>query len=49
MGIRGHLAQNITKFLENRIFKVKLGSPFSDWQKQEEGVPQGNILSVTLL
>ena len=48
MGIRGHLAQYITKFLENRIFKVKLGSSFSDWQTQEEGVPQGSILSVTL-
>ena len=48
MGIRGHLAQYITKFLENRVFKVKLGSSFSDWQTQEEGVPQGSILSVTL-
>ncbi len=48
MGIRGHLAQYIIKFLDNRVFRVKLGTSFSEWHKQEEGVPQGSILSVTL-
>ena len=48
MGIRGYLAQYIIKFLDNRVFKVKLGSTFSEWHNQEEGVPQGSILSVTL-
>ena len=38
----------ITKFLENRNFKVRLGSTFSDVFDQEMGVPQGSILSVTL-
>ena len=38
----------ITKFLENRNFRVRLGSTFSDVFDQEMGVPQGSILSVTL-
>ena len=38
----------ITKFLENRNFRVRLGSTFSDVFDQEIGVPQGSILSVTL-
>ena len=38
----------ITNFLENRNFKVRLGSTFSDVFDQEMGVPQGSILSVTL-
>ena len=35
-------------FLENRNFRVRLGSTFSDPYEQEMGVPQGSILSVTL-
>ena len=38
----------ISKFLENRNFRVRLGSAFSDPFDQEMGVPQGSILSVTL-
>ena len=38
----------ISKFLENRNFRVRLGSAFSDSFDQEMGVPQGSILSVTL-
>ena len=38
----------IIKFLENRNFRVRLGSTFSDDFDQEMGVPQGSILSVTL-
>ena len=38
----------ISKFLENRNFRVLLGSTLSDPFEQEMGVPQGSILSVTL-
>ena len=38
----------ISKFLENRNFRVRLGSTLSDHFGQEMGVPQGSILSVTL-
>ena len=38
----------ISKFLENRNFRVRLGSTLSDPFEQEMGVPQGSILSVTL-
>ena len=38
----------ISKFLENRNFRVRLGSTLSDHFVQEMGVPQGSILSVTL-
>jgi ribonuclease HI len=48
LGIRGNLAHYISKFLDNRVFRVKLGNSFSQWHHQEEGVPQGSILSVTL-
>ena len=47
-GLRGRMPIFITKFLENRNFKVRLGSTFSDVFDQEMGVPQGSILSVTL-
>ena len=36
------------KFLENRQFKVRIGSTLSDLHDQEMGVPQSSILSVTL-
>ena len=38
----------IQNFLSNRVFRVCLGSVFSDIYEQEMGVPQGSILSVTL-
>ena len=38
----------ISKFLENRNFRVRLGSTLSYPFGQEMGVPQGSILSVTL-
>ena len=47
-GLRGYLPIFISKFLENRSFKVRIGSTFSDAYHQETGVPQGSILSVTL-
>ena len=38
----------ISKFLDNRNFRVRIGSTLSDPFEQEMGVPQGSILSVTL-
>ena len=48
LGLKGRLPNFIINFLSNRHFKVRVGSTLSDLQDQEEGVPQGSILSVTL-
>ena len=48
IGIMGNLPKFISNFLSNRCFKVKVGSSFSDVYEQEQGVPQGSILSTTL-
>ena len=47
-GIRGRLAYFISAFLNDRQFRVRVGDTFSNPHKQEMGVPQGSILSVTL-
>ena len=47
-GLKGRLPHFIDNFLSNRNFKVRVGTTLSDFQGQEEGVPQGSILSVTL-
>ena len=47
-GLRGRMPIFISKFLENRNFRIRLGSTLSDAFEQEMGVPQGSILSVTL-
>ena len=47
-GLRGRMPVFISKFLDNRNFRVRIGSTFSDSFEQEMGVPQGSILSVTL-
>ena len=47
-GLRGRLPIFISNFLQDRFFKVRVGSTFSDFHPQEMGVPQGSILSVTL-
>ena len=47
-GICGPLAYFIKNFLENRKFKVQLNNNYSDEREQEQGVPQGSVLSVTL-
>ena len=47
-GLRGRMPVFISKFLDNRNFRVRLGSTLSDPFEQEMGVPQGSILSVTL-
>ena len=48
-GLSGRLPLFIESFLKNRQFHVRLGSSYSDLFDQEMGVPQGSILSVTLL
>ncbi|GBN64791.1 putative RNA-directed DNA polymerase from transposon X-element, partial [Araneus ventricosus] len=48
LGLRGNLPIFIKNFLQLRKFRVKVESEFSDFFIQEEGVPQGSVLSVTL-
>ena len=48
LGLKGRLPVFISDFLSDRNFKVRVGSTLSDLHEQEEGVPQGSILSVTL-
>jgi hypothetical protein len=45
---RGHLAFFITNFLQDRRFRVRLGNVLSISNEQENGVPQGSALIVTL-
>ena len=46
--LRGRLPKFIKNFLTARTFQVRIGSTLSDLKNQEEGVPQGSILSTTL-
>ena len=48
LGLRGHLPLFIQNFLANRKFNVKINNTQSDPFDQEEGVPQGSILSPIL-
>ena len=48
IGLRGRMPMFIQNFLTNRVFRVRLGSAYSNIYEQEMGVPQGSILSVTL-
>ena len=47
-GLRGRLPNFISNFLSDRSFNVRIGSTLSDTFEQEQGVPQGSILSPTL-
>ena len=47
MGIKGNMIKFIKAFLSDRYIKVKVGDKLSSHFKQEEGVPQGSVLSVT--
>ena len=49
MRLKGRLPTFIANSLSDREFNVSVNSTYSDIQEQEMGVPQGNILSVTLL
>ena len=48
LGLRGRLTVFIRSFLEDRTMQVRVGSTLSDFYDQEQGVPQGSILSTTL-
>ncbi|KAK4327312.1 hypothetical protein Pmani_002253 [Petrolisthes manimaculis] len=47
-GLRGHLPPFLKEFLSGRSFSVRVGTTLSISVAQEEGVPQGSVLSVTL-
>ncbi len=48
-GLRGNLPLFISNFLQDRTFSIKLpGKVISDVFVQENGVPQGSVLSPTL-
>ena len=48
LGLKGRLPLFIQSFLEDRTMQVRVGSTLSDLYYQEQGVPQGSILSTTL-
>ena len=47
MGLRGNLPIFIENFVSSRKFCVRVGASHSDYVEQEEGLPQGSVLSVT--
>ena len=47
-GLRGEMPLFIQAFLARRFFQVKVSNTLSERKCQEEGVPQGSVLSVTL-
>ena len=48
IGLKGRLPLFLQNFLTDHEFKVKVGSTLSELHYQEQGVPQGSMLSVTL-
>ena len=48
LGLRGSLPSFIKSFLFDRTLKVRVGTHHSASRQQEEGVPQGSVLSVML-
>ena len=48
LGLRGRLPTFIESFLADRTMQVRVGSSLSDLYDQEQGVPQGGVLSPTL-
>ena len=48
LGLKGRLPLFIKSFLEDRTMQVRVGSTLSDLYDQEQGVPQGSILSTSL-
>lgn len=47
-GLRGQIPRLIQSFLDKRFFQVRIGNSLSDIHVQENGIPQGSVLSVTL-
>ena len=48
IGLRGHLAHFIINFLTDRTFRVRCGTTHSPTTSQDQGLPQGSVLSPTL-
>ena len=48
LGLRGNLPLFVQNFLSSRSFQVRLGSMYSTPFIQQNGVPQGSVLSCTL-
>ena len=48
LGLKGRLPFLFKIFLSDRTFNVRIGNTLSDIFEQEQGVPQGSILSPTL-
>ena len=48
-GLRGRRPSFIDGFLKNRKFHARIGTCTSDPVDQEMGVPQGSLLTVTLV
>ncbi|GBN24737.1 putative RNA-directed DNA polymerase from transposon X-element, partial [Araneus ventricosus] len=46
IGLKGNLPLFIKNFLQTRIFQICIGNILSDNFNQQEGVPQGSVLSV---
>ena len=49
VGLRWRMPMFIQNFLSNRVFRVCLGSAYSNIYDQEMGVPQGSIPTVIIL
>ena len=47
MGVKGNMMKFLKSFLTDRYIKVRIGNNTSKPFKQQEGVPQGSVLSVT--
>ena len=48
LGLRGRLPTFIENFLADRTMQVRVGSSLSDYYDQEQGDPQGGVLSTTI-
>ena len=46
--VTGQMYNYVQNFLKDRVFKVKVGNELSDALIQENGIPQGSIISPTL-
>ena len=47
LGLRGRLPTFIENIIADRTMQVRVGSSLSDYNDQEQGVPQGGVLSTT--
>lgn len=48
MGFRGRLPNFIQKFISSRKFQVVIGNVMSSVYEQQNGIPQGSVIAVTL-